>query len=384
MDQYVERDSGEVNKITNRNASQANEQPKDEKEVVTLVTGEKHRRRDGKHATNDWKLNGKIEEEAIKRQQHTVLLNQHNGKEHAKNTTRKHQHHRRSRQQHQSHHHHHHNHHNSKHYKERYQRKLNRAMKMQMQREQKLERQKQMARKEEEKDDEEVELSFYSRGEDINQPVFSSVDDINQHIDGVNKEKYPNLARLHTQLQQDRDEEMPPYIRKYNRRNKHLIDILEGTTSPESSSYHQHQNHKNHHQHHQRQKMSHKQRLENWIEENLFEEQRHNPNKIVRPPDDSDHKLNALPGESDPPFDENQAPSNSILPPNRSATRAGNFVYHRIAQSKPSTSIGEAYGVIVRKPGLPFVAITDRRQSPPVSKLRSKQSSNSRVENKMP
>lgn len=65
------------------------------------------------------------------------------------------------------------------------------------------------------------------------------------------------------------------------------------------------------------------------------------------------------------------APVAHVITNRLSQTRAGNFVYHRIAQSQPSNTIGQgrragagaaAYGVIVRKPGLPFVAITDRRQ----------------------
>lgn len=231
---------------------------------------------------------------------------------------------------------------------------------------------------------------------------FDSVADIDQHIDGVKRdqEKYPHLARLQSQLKEDRDKELPPYIRKFNRRNRQLFDIIEGTNSPDSMGHsnvnHQHHHHhnqhhhrRNHHHHHrghaEAPHLTHKEKLERWIEENLFEEQRRNPNQIVRPPEEDPeflnlHKINALPGELGPAAEDRDVEEATLSPPNLntnrlSQTRAGNFVYHRIAKSQPSNAIGATYGVIVRKPGLPFVAITDRRQEHNKSK---------RVDNKMP
>ncbi|XP_055910218.1 uncharacterized protein LOC129944657 [Eupeodes corollae] len=97
--------------------------------------------------------------------------------------------------------------------------------------------------------------------------------------------------------QEEEEANLPPYIKKYRRRNKQLKDLLEGTKPPStiapqwSSSvlkpgpidgsyqnhHHQHRNHHNHRQHrnHQRQ---HRHKNSKWQIEDLFEEQRANPN----------------------------------------------------------------------------------------------------------
>lgn len=265
--------------------------------------------------------------------------------------------------------------------KERYQRKLDKARKMQLQRDQKLHHQTRQLAELERQQQARQKVYFGNFAEQTKH--FDTIDDIDQHIDGVvNKERYPNLARLQTKLKEDRDKELPPYIRKYNRRNKQLFDLIEGTSSPDSigqskNHNHLHHNHHNHHHHnhHHHPHLTHKEKIERWIEENLFEEQRRNPNQIVRPPEEDPDlsKINALPGELGPAAADGElepmaedvtrgTPSANVLTNRLSQTRAGNFVYHRIAQSQPSNTIGQAYGVIVRKPGLPFVAITDRRQ----------------------
>lgn len=280
--------------------------------------------------------------------------------------------------------------------KERYQRKLEKAHKMQRQREQKLELQTYQLAELERQHQARQKVYFGNFAEENRQ--FDSIADIDQHIDGGsnsggsggsasaggNRERYPNLARLQTQLKEDRDKDLPPYVRKFNRRNKQLFDLIEGTHSPVATKGRQAKQH-HHHHHHRHTKepasggvskghnLSHKEKIERWIEENLFEEQRRNPNQIVRPPEEDAellNKLNALPGELGPAADDDGQLVKGTNPVNvitnrLSQTRAGNFVYHRIAQSQPSNPIGQAaaaYGVIVRKPGLPFVAITDRRQ----------------------
>lgn len=344
-------------------------------------------------------------------------------------SSRRHKHQKKN-HRHHNHHHHQHLHNPSKdpsleletrhrkYAKEKYHRKLERARKMQLQRDQKLEHQtRQLA--EYERLHQARQKVYFGNFAEQHQKQFDSISDIDQHIDGVggaeNRERYPNLARLQTQLKEDRDKELPPYVRKYNRRNKQLFDLISGTNSPDSEQlaesnvanrrqrtkpHHHHNYHNSHSSHHRSAKipgdkdhLTHKQKIERWIEENLFEEQRRNPNQIVRPPDElledpatqAMAKLNALPGELGPVasdgleeeqhLDTKGASSSpggggavANVHTNRlSQTRAGNFVYHRIAQSQPSNTIGQAagaaaYGVIVRKPGLPFVAITDRRQ----------------------
>lgn len=271
--------------------------------------------------------------------------------------------------------------------KEKYQRKVERAHKMQLQREQKLEYQRRQLAEYEKQQSARQKVYFGNFAQQNQQ--FDSVADIDQHIDGGagpnggNKDRYPNLSRLQTQLKEDQDKELPPYVRKYNRRNKQLFDLIEGTHSPAAKSHPVGQQHqpKSPLRRHSTEHLSHKEKLERWMEENLFEEQRRNPNQILKPPSVEEeeealrNKLNALPGELGPAAGPDEghlmAPVSSMPPApqvnlstNRLSpqTRAGNFVYHRIAQSQPSNAIGQAFGVIVRKPGLPFVAITDRRQ----------------------
>lgn len=290
--------------------------------------------------------------------------------------------------------------------KEKYQRKLERAQKMQLQREHKLEYQSRQLAELERQHQARQKVYFGNFAEENKQ--FDSIADIDQHLEGAggvsHQDRYPNLARLQSQLKEDRDKDLPPYVRKYNRRNKQLFDLIEGTNSPDSlasSSSHaggggqrkkQHHHHHHHHNHPGTSSsgpsvdhLSHKEKIERWIAENLFEEQRRNPNQIVQPPPEDpelllDSKINALPGElgSDDVAghlmedgkgggEAGSGPVANVNTNRLSQTRAGNFVYHRIAQSQPSNAIGQgapgaAYGVIVRKPGLPFVAITDRRQ----------------------
>lgn len=82
-----------------------------------------------------------------------------------------------------------------------------------------------------------------------------------------NGEKWPHLKKLQSQLHQDiLSDSLPPYIKKYSRRNKQLIGLLEGEGMPNAaadSTTIKQQVHSR-----RRQKQTNK-----WIEKNLFEEQ---------------------------------------------------------------------------------------------------------------
>ncbi|XP_055843371.1 uncharacterized protein LOC129910130 [Episyrphus balteatus] len=96
---------------------------------------------------------------------------------------------------------------------------------------------------------------------------------------------------------EEEDPNLPPYIKKYRRRNKQLMDLLEGTKPPSTQApqwsssvlkpgpidgsyqnhHHQHRKHHNHRQHRNHQR-SHRHKNSKWQIEDLFEEQRANPN----------------------------------------------------------------------------------------------------------
>lgn len=214
----------------------------------------------------------------------------------------------------------------------------------------------------------------------------------------IRQSKWPNLSRLQTQLHQDIIEDsLPPYIKKYNRRNKQLINLLEGTIAP---NYAEHTKIKSVHQR-RRQKNRNK-----WIEKNLFEEQRRPVTPALPallPPvaitsatttaaslnasSDNTFKYqdkisnillsknvqsepNALPGEqlslsseeddvdSDHGYhsDTHKRQYQQIYPV---SPKAESFLFHRVASPKlvGTGIIGNGFV----KQRLPFVAITDRR-----------------------
>lgn len=214
----------------------------------------------------------------------------------------------------------------------------------------------------------------------------------------IRQSKWPNLSRLQTQLHQDIIEDsLPPYIKKYNRRNKQLINLLEGTIAP---NYAEHTKIKNAHQR-RRQKNRNK-----WIEKNLFEEQKDSVTPALHallppvaftsastPPtsldasSDKTYKYsdkmsnillnknaqsepNALPGEqlslsseeddgdSDHGYhsDPKKRQYQQIYPV---SPKADSFLFHRVASPKlvGTGIIGNGFV----KQRLPFVAITDRR-----------------------
>lgn len=207
-----------------------------------------------------------------------------------------------------------------------------------------------------------------------------------------NDDKWPHLKRLKSQLHQDiLGDSLPPYIKKYNRRNKQLIGLLEGEGMPDvvDDSTAKQQTHSR-----RRQKQS------KWIEKNLFEEQlEEKKNGSVKPnePQLSDAKSiapiilnskqryltekniqsepNALPGEhlslSSEEYDECDGGSDCTqnkLQHTRSghikkktilSPKADSFLFHRVATPKLVGTAAIAGGLIKQK--LPFVALTDKR-----------------------
>ncbi|GAB0098422.1 hypothetical protein DMENIID0001_141500 [Sergentomyia squamirostris] len=155
-----------------------------------------------------------------------------------------------------------------------------------------------------------------------------------ENTDGQ-RDKWANLVSLHNQLQSD--QELPPYMKKINRRTKQLRMMMEGETTVLP---HRHRPHRiSHHK---------------WNDENVFEEQRRSSKSSKR-------RLSKIHRKNSLPNDEADFEQVSVEQPSftKSATRAGNFIYHRVPSGKSNT--GQTYGRVIRKQGLPFVAITDRR-----------------------
>lgn len=190
----------------------------------------------------------------------------------------------------------------------------------------------------------------------------------------VRQYKWPNLSRLHSQLHEDITEgELPPYIKKYNRRNKQLINLLEGTISPNYSDYHKKLSQR-------RQKNTNK-----WLEKYLFEEQR--PIKPQSQQHDGTGYVmgkhtqvepNALPGEyvtvsSDLNDGDDMGGIEKVAASDKAAMKASTeklsnhtkarkrdrFLFHRVAAPKLVGMGTMDSGT--RKQRLPFVAITDKR-----------------------
>lgn len=220
--------------------------------------------------------------------------------------------------------------------------------------------------------------------------------------------KWPHLSRLQSQLHQDiLGDSLPPYIRKYHRRNKQLIGLLEGQGMPNINSDDRsrkplpnaNRRRKHQHQHHSK-----------WIERNLFEN-RQNSNfgknrttSKARGTNDPialtfnskqrylieknlQREPNALPGEHlslsseeykdcDEDNDEchdngnengnengvhsmvNQ-PKNFQQKKSNLSPKADSFLFHRVATPKLVGTAAIGGGLIKQK--LPFVALTDKR-----------------------
>uniref|UniRef100_A0A182PK37 Uncharacterized protein n=1 Tax=Anopheles epiroticus TaxID=199890 RepID=A0A182PK37_9DIPT len=240
-------------------------------------------------------------------------------------------------------------------------------------------------------------------------------DDIMAHLNGhSSQEKWPNFDKVMTSLKTEaKPDNIPPYIKKYNRRNKQLIDLLEGTIAPLSDySVHKH-----------RERKYHRRKNPHWMEEDLFEEQRPNQakaqglqrNYIQETIQSSTIHSNALPGEGihiiydkkhgadHDDFDDGGGggagshllygrptiasggggghPGDGHHPNYKLSSRAGQFVYHRVASPQPVGGAG--YGRLKRQ-RLPFVAITDRRLSAPPKRRTNSHGSTNNLLNHQP
>lgn len=201
--------------------------------------------------------------------------------------------------------------------------------------------------------------------------------------------KWPHLSRLQSQLHQDiLGDSLPPYIRKYHRRNKQLISLLEGQGMPNMNND---ANPKRKPLPHTGRRRKHHNK---WIEKNLFEEQQqqhdkknHSSTIIHDKPDpialtfnskqryliekNLQREPNALPGEhlslSSEDYidcaddDEDCQRSNGKLLDKKSnlSPKADSFLFHRVATPKLVGTAAIGGGLIKQK--LPFVALTDKR-----------------------
>uniref|UniRef100_A0A182JGD1 Uncharacterized protein n=1 Tax=Anopheles atroparvus TaxID=41427 RepID=A0A182JGD1_ANOAO len=229
------------------------------------------------------------------------------------------------------------------------------------------------------KPDYQGQINYYE-----NSNKLETSDDIMAHLHGhSSQEKWPHFDKVMSSLKTEpKPDNVPPYIKKYNRRNKQLIDLLEGTIAP-LSDYGAHKH---------RERKYHRRKNPHWMEEDLFEEQRPSQSKnaglqrnyIQETIQSSTVHSNALPGEGiHIIYDKKHAgdgrddgrellygrptiaaghPAHDAHPnAYKLSSRAGQFVYHRVA-SPPQPAGG--YGRLKRQ-RLPFVAITDRRLSAP-------------------
>ncbi|XP_031621482.1 uncharacterized protein LOC116339628 [Contarinia nasturtii] len=223
-------------------------------------------------------------------------------------------------------------------------------------------------------------------------------------------EKWPHLKRLQSQLHQDLiSDTLPPYIKKYSRRNKQLIGLLEGEGMPNVANANLKAKQSSHSR--RRQKQTNK-----WIEKNLFEEQMDEkknksvqqqkphqpPQKPIVPPYTVDGKHiipiilnskqrylteknvqsepNGLPGEhlslssedyedcdidgsgvdcQQPNAAVQQSQIGQIKQKETISPRADSFLFHRVATPRLVGTAAIAGGLIKQK--LPFVALTDKR-----------------------
>lgn len=256
-------------------------------------------------------------------------------------------------------------------------------------------------------------ISFFD-----NSNKLETSEDINRKLNGRTKEKYPYFNKVKTHLEEE-DEDLPPYIKKYNRRNKQLIDLLEGTLPPQSDTLRRFHSSSS-------SLSSHTKKNPHWLEDDLFEAQRPNKNKWSTEIEATQHP-NALPDESVHVIYDDDATndkstltnisnknkssltnkttsttttttfnltassiaSNNHSPPFKLSSRAGQFVYHTVTQSPSnggnnSGGGGNGYGG-VKKKRLPFVAITDRKVGgPPRMRRRTSMSSINSEQNRLP
>lgn len=221
--------------------------------------------------------------------------------------------------------------------------------------------------------------------------------------------KWPHLSRLQSQLHQDiLGDSLPPYIRKYHRRNKQLIGLLEGQGMPNVNN----DDNKKRKLPHSGRRRKHQNQ---WLERNLFEDQQKDENqqKTNRTgyhgngKDDataltfnSKHRYlieknvqiepNALPGEhlslsaedyndcdgggggNDDDNDDCHSNANHLKHQQQQqqkqqkqqkksnlSPKADSFLFHRVATPKLVGTAAIGGGLIKQK--LPFVALTDKR-----------------------
>lgn len=232
-------------------------------------------------------------------------------------------------------------------------------------------------------------VSFYDSSFDdtLNSNRFTST---NNHRNG---DKWPHLKRLQSQLHQDiLSDSLPPYIKKYSRRNKQLFGLLEGEGMLNVDSADSNGKQPPHSR--RRQKQSNK-----WIEKNLFEEQLDDTKpkanqSVTQSPIDSksiasiilnskqrylteknvQSEPNALPGEhlslSSEEYEEcddgsdcgptviQRSQAGHIKKKANLSPKADSFLFHRVATPKLVGTSAIAGGI---KQKLPFVALTDKR-----------------------
>lgn len=214
-------------------------------------------------------------------------------------------------------------------------------------------------------------------------------------------DKWPHLTRLQNQLHQDMlGDKLPPYIKKYNRRNKQLLSLLEGQGMPNVDTVDT-QPRKQLHSHRRRQKDRNK-----WIEKNLFEEQQQEHKQKnasttasvkmpinPKPPPSAmvlssktrflteknvQSEPNALPGEhltiSSEEYSDCEDEACTLLAQQQQkkqnrkqsinqkpilSPKADSFLFHRVATPKLVGTSAIGGGLIKQR--LPFVALTDKR-----------------------
>lgn len=215
-----------------------------------------------------------------------------------------------------------------------------------------------------------------------------------------NGDKWPHLARLQSQLHQDMlGDSLPPYIKKYSRRNKQLISLLEGQGMPNidnelNNNDNNNDNINNNNNNNNKEKLHLNRRQkehDKWIEKNLFEEQiNDNKTKMNTASLSSDIQQqpivvnskqrylneknlqtdpNGIPGEhlslsseeyTECEYDDCSVKVITDKKINRKISpKADSFLFHRVATPKLVGTASIGGGLIKQK--LPFVALTDKR-----------------------
>lgn len=145
--------------------------------------------------------------------------------------------------------------------------------------------------------------------------------------------------------------DLPPYIKKYNRRQRKLIEALEqrpAVAERDRADFIA--------------KVRAKQRSESssnndWLQANLFEQQKQKGKE--EPKAKVQRSSNDLPEGKVPSYQSSYASTTVASIPVSAANRLNNFHFHRVAMPKQYLATG--FDGSKNKPTLPFVAITDRR-----------------------